>query len=68
MKHYETDLDEARQDPASETSADVLLARACDTPALYTRNRYTLRLVGDTAVVTFPGGRPASCGNAPSVD
>jgi hypothetical protein len=61
MKHYETDLDEARQDPANGAVADALLARACDTPALYTRNRYALRLVGDTAVVTFPGGYPASC-------
>jgi hypothetical protein len=63
MKYYDTGLSEARQDPANDAAADTLLARACDAPVLYTRNRYTLRSVGTTAIVTFLGGRPTVCHN-----
>lgn len=60
MKLY-TDMGEIRQPPAKDAAADALLASACSAPVLYTRNRYTLRVIGDTAVVTFPGGRPPVC-------
>ncbi|WP_158628836.1 glucosyltransferase domain-containing protein [Dyella choica] len=61
VKLFGTGLDEARQDPTGNAAADALLLRACDAPAVYVRNRYALRVVDTTAVVTFPGGRPLSC-------
>ncbi|GLQ90595.1 glucosyltransferase domain-containing protein [Dyella flagellata] len=61
VKLFGTGLDEARENPAGNAAADALLLRACDAPVLYTRNRYVLRVVDTTAVVTFPGGRPLSC-------
>jgi hypothetical protein len=61
MKLYDAGMDEARQAPAGDATVDALLEQACTTPVLYTRNRYTLRLVGNTAVVTLPGGMPTVC-------
>jgi hypothetical protein len=65
VKQYGTGMDEVRENPAGNALADGLLARACNAPPLYSRNRYTLRLLGDTAVVTLPGGLPTGCTNQP---
>ncbi|WP_164931786.1 glucosyltransferase domain-containing protein [Dyella sp. M7H15-1] len=65
MKHYVTGLHEAREDDTNNAAADAVLGRACTAPVVYTRSRYTLRLVGDTAVVTLPGGLPTGCPNPP---
>lgn len=64
LKLFGIGLEEAREDPSGHAAADAWLARACDAPVLYVRNRYTLRVVGTTAVITLPGGRPSPCANS----
>lgn len=63
---YIDELRDVWEDPRPETAplAADILAEACDSTVVYVRYRYALRIVGDTAVVTFPGGAPASCGAA----
>jgi len=66
MKLFGIGLNEVREEPANNASADILLAQACNVPTVYIRNRYILRVVDATAVVTFPGGRPLSCPTGPA--
>lgn len=61
MKLYDTGLDEGRQDSARNARMDTVLTHVCDAPVLYTRHRYTLRLIDGTAVVSFTGGHASSC-------
>lgn len=61
ISHYATGLEDIRWLTDSNSVAAPLLAQACKLPALLTRNNYALRVVGDTAVVTFPADRTPSC-------
>ncbi|MFC5743114.1 glucosyltransferase domain-containing protein [Dyella tabacisoli] len=61
ISHYTTGVEDIRWLDDSNAVAAPLLMQACKLPALLTRNNYTLRIVGDAAIVTFPADRPASC-------
>ena len=61
MKLYDTELDEGRQDPARNARMDTVLTRVCDAPVLYTRHRYTPRLIDGIAGVSFADARASSC-------
>ncbi|MBE1159023.1 glucosyltransferase domain-containing protein [Dyella acidiphila] len=65
IQYYGMGMDEVRQDPANDAMADRLLAGACTLPALATRSRYSMRVLGNTAVITLPGGKPTVCSSSP---
>jgi len=68
MKHYGTGLMEVRQAADGNTVAARTLTRACGANILHRRARYTLRVVEDIAVVTFPDATAALCERPSSAD